>query len=126
MITLKFNFPLLLKALIQKSHLLPGESSIMFNLSNLFRSIPSPKAQNTTDHPLTRMPKSKYLNLEGEAIVEQTIQPGKPGRVRFRGSWWPACCKQEIILVPGEMVYVVGRCNITLLVEQMHSTAPCS
>ncbi|PSB06569.1 hypothetical protein C7B61_16880, partial [filamentous cyanobacterium CCP1] len=47
------------------------------------------------------------------------IQPGKNGRVRFQGSWWSARCEQDVTILPGEVVRVVGRQNITLIVEPM-------
>lgn len=53
------------------------------------------------------------------AIVDETIVPYFGGRVRFQSSWWPALCAHNITLGPGEVVYVVGRHNITLLVEPM-------
>ncbi|MCL1475767.1 NfeD family protein [Argonema antarcticum] len=59
--------------------------------------------------------------LEKRAVVEQTIQPQKRGRVGFQGSWWPAICVKEVSLIPGEIVYVTGRCGITLLVEPVLS-----
>ncbi|MFB2917909.1 NfeD family protein [Aerosakkonema funiforme] len=58
---------------------------------------------------------------ELEAIVDLAIQPYKSGRVYFRGSWWPARCEQEITLLPGQIVYVIGMSNITLLVEPFAS-----
>lgn len=51
------------------------------------------------------------------AIVDETIVPYFGGRVRFQSSWWPALCLHNITLGPGEVVSVVGRDNITLLVE---------
>ncbi|MGL5194436.1 MAG: NfeD family protein [Chroococcales cyanobacterium] len=51
------------------------------------------------------------------AIVDETIVPYFGGRVRFQNSWWPAFCPHHITLSPGEVVSVVGRHNITLLVE---------
>lgn len=57
------------------------------------------------------------LDLDYEAIVDETIQPGKQGRVWFQASWWPARCEQNVTLAPNAVVYVVGRRNITLLVQ---------
>jgi membrane-bound ClpP family serine protease len=59
---------------------------------------------------------------EKQATVDQPIQPGAPGRVKFQGSWWPALCEVNRSeanrrLVQGEVVRVVGIRNITLLVE---------
>ncbi|MGJ3247759.1 MAG: NfeD family protein [Elainellaceae cyanobacterium] len=57
----------------------------------------------------------------GEAIVEDTISPGREGRVHYQGSWWPARCFAELTLYPSTLVKVVGRQNITLLVEPVLS-----
>jgi membrane protein implicated in regulation of membrane protease activity len=54
---------------------------------------------------------------EKQATVDQPIRPGAPGRVKFQGSWWPALCEENMGLVQGEVVRVVGIRNITLLVE---------
>jgi hypothetical protein len=56
-------------------------------------------------------------DLDCEAVVDQVIQPGKPGRVRFQASWWPARCDEEVTLTPNTIVQVVGRQNITLVVR---------
>ncbi|MBZ8179934.1 hypothetical protein G3T18_07465 [Oscillatoria salina IIICB1] len=60
-----------------------------------------------------------YSNCQGKAVVEREIRPEQKGRVRFRGSWWPARCDEEIIICSGEIVEVVGRCNITLVVQPL-------
>lgn len=54
-----------------------------------------------------------------KAIVDATIAPGHTGRVRYQGSWWSARCDRDITLSPGEAVQVIGRQNITLLVEPL-------
>ncbi len=56
---------------------------------------------------------------QGIAIVEEAICPGVVGRVKFRGSWWPARCDQNAVLFPGGVVQVVGIQNITLLVKSV-------
>ncbi|MBD2459911.1 NfeD family protein [Oscillatoria sp. FACHB-1407] len=58
---------------------------------------------------------------ERQALVDQPIQPGAPGRVKFQGSWWPARCEKNLRLMQGEIVRVVGVRNITLLVEPVSS-----
>ncbi len=65
---------------------------------------------------LKNLPRT-FNELTGQATVDQLIQAGKMGRVRFQGSWWYAQCQQDTTLVPGQVVRVVGRDNITLLVE---------
>ena len=53
-----------------------------------------------------------------EGKVEQTICLNKPGRVKFRGSFWKAILTHPNcrIVKPGEVVKVLGRQGITLLV----------
>lgn len=55
--------------------------------------------------------------IGNEAIVEKVIQPGKPGRVKYQGIWWSARCLQNVTLLPEQTVKVVGRMNLTLLVQ---------
>ncbi|WP_171974660.1 NfeD family protein [Leptolyngbya sp. 'hensonii'] len=55
--------------------------------------------------------------FEQRAIVDETIQPGIPGRIRFQSSLWPALCRQNTVLTPGTTVRVVDRRNLTLVVE---------
>ena len=53
----------------------------------------------------------------GQAIVSETIYPEHLGRIQFQGSWWSAWCEQDVVLTPGKVVQVIGRRNITLLVQ---------
>ena len=55
--------------------------------------------------------------IGSRAIVSDTIYPYTAGRVQFQGSWWPAACEQAVTIVPGTVVQVVGRRNITLVVK---------
>lgn len=60
---------------------------------------------------------ASLIGLHGQAIVEQPIQPGKPGRVKFKASWWSARCLEPITIPAGEMVDIVAVQGITLIVE---------
>ena len=51
------------------------------------------------------------------AIVSDDILPYQVGRVSFQSSWWPALCQKNIRIVSGTTVRVIGRSNITLIVE---------
>lgn len=53
----------------------------------------------------------------GKGVVSETIKPFEAGRVEFKGSWWPAISEQGIILATGTLVQVIGRHNITLIVQ---------
>jgi membrane-bound ClpP family serine protease len=71
-----------------------------------------PKRQSTV---------ARSQGLRGEAVIDEEIQPGREGRVRFRGSFWPARCEQPIVLTPGQLVVVrgVGKGTITLVEEPL-------
>ncbi len=58
-------------------------------------------------------------NFEKQATVEEEIRPHSVGRIHFQATSWPARCQQEVILVPGQTVRVVGIDNITQLVEPL-------
>ena len=62
------------------------------------------------------------IELE-EAVVDSAITPGKPGRVKYRGSWWSARTESNVTLNPEDTVVVVGRKNITLLVDPLPQQA---
>jgi membrane protein implicated in regulation of membrane protease activity len=53
------------------------------------------------------------------AIVSDDILPYQVGRVSFQSSWWPALCQQNIRILAGTTVRIIGRSNITLIVEPL-------
>jgi membrane protein implicated in regulation of membrane protease activity len=57
--------------------------------------------------------------LKGKAVVDRYSQSGDRLRVRFQGSYWFARANPLALLSPGESVRVVGRQNLTLLVEKI-------
>ena len=63
---------------------------------------------------------SHFLRFsENIATVEERIFPEHKGRVRFQGSFWPAQCERIIQFMPGDKVQVIGRRNITLIVDSV-------
>lgn len=64
-----------------------------------------------------RSPSKKFDLWEGNAIVTEAIHPDRRGRVQFRGSWWFARGVTKIDASPGVWVNVIGRDEMTLLVE---------
>jgi membrane protein implicated in regulation of membrane protease activity len=58
-----------------------------------------------------------FDDFDKEAVVEEIIEPGKCGQVRYRGSWWNARCIEAVTLYPGETVYVIRRHALTLVVR---------
>lgn len=95
-------------------------SSVPTKLEGTHTKTASAPSNRSSKAPRSRssQPSTLGLNLlAGKAIVDAIIEPSKNGRVRFQGSWWSARCEQETTIFPGEMVRVVGRQNITLIVE---------
>jgi hypothetical protein len=95
-------------------------SSVPTKLEGTHTKKASAPSNRSSKAPRSRgsQPSTLGLNLlVGKAIVDAIIEPSKNGRVRFQGSWWSARCEQETTIFPGEMVRVVGRQNITLIVE---------
>jgi membrane protein implicated in regulation of membrane protease activity len=58
-----------------------------------------------------------YRDDSREAIVTQSIRPGRTGQVKFKGSWWNARCSWDVNLLEGQIVYVIDRRDNTLYVE---------
>jgi membrane protein implicated in regulation of membrane protease activity len=72
---------------------------------------------HSTIRPITSSTNSPVVRLKGEAIVESTIYPNRAGRVQFEGTWWPARSNTSKALMSETRVCVIGRQNITLIVE---------
>lgn len=60
-----------------------------------------------------------FVELEAvdEAIVTQTIAPGRKGQVKYQGSWWTARCSGDRTFTIGKRVRVISRQSLTLHVE---------
>lgn len=50
-------------------------------------------------------------------IVTIAIHPNRNGQIKFKGGWWSAKCGQSIVIDQGTLVTILGRDNITLVVE---------
>ena len=83
----------------------------------IFARVFPPPGNATRDPTRSQTCECNSAELEIRAIVDEAILPQIGGRVRYRNSWWPAVCPQNITLRPGEIVYVVGRYNLTLFVQ---------
>ena len=69
--------------------------------------------------------KVKLFSYPGSGKVEQTITLKIPGRVKFQGTYWPACLYHQdaqVTLFPEDTVTVIGRQGITLLVVPLNKT----
>lgn len=57
---------------------------------------------------------------EHEAIIEDILKPGKCWRVRYQASFWKAySLSTEIQFQPQDLVQVVGRQNLTLVIQAL-------
>ena len=55
---------------------------------------------------------------EHEAVIEDVLEPGKEWRVRYKASFWKACAtKAGLQFSPKDVVQVVGRQNLTLVIQ---------
>jgi hypothetical protein len=89
----------------------------MLNLMHYFKK-PALIASQTANRPeLTDLLLDDYFDPDKEAIVTQAISPGKPGQIKFQGSWWTARCRQPLTFLPGEIVYVIEPKRMPLYIE---------
>lgn len=72
-----------------------------------------PSFQASIDSPLKEPSDPERLY----GVVTIAIQPNRLGQVKFKGGWWSAKCEQAIVLTQGRLVTILGRDNITLVVE---------
>ncbi len=59
---------------------------------------------------------SQPIKILGEGIVSEEIPPYRQGRVKFQATWWNARCEENVRLIPGTVVHIVKKENITLFV----------
>jgi len=53
-----------------------------------------------------------------EAIIDKVVSQGERWRVKYQSTtWFARCVRQGINLTPDDIVYVVGRQNLTLLID---------
>lgn len=93
----------------------------MFNLFAVFGSI---KVESTTAKSKGEVDRTVYNysnEFAGEGIVDEAIAgPYNKGRVYFDCTWWPAKCDRPVVLLPGQVVRVLGIQGITLIVEPVN------
>lgn len=85
-----------------------SESNSLLSLQNKSEAI-----KNSPSNPEITL-----FSSRGKGVVEETITPEKPGRVRYQATSWPARLYHDapVTLLPKDPVYVVGRQGLTLLV----------
>jgi len=77
----------------------------------------TPTSTNMSDKTMIQSAGASPNDVANLAIVSDDILPHQTGRVSFQSSWWPALCQQKIRILAGTTVRVIGRSNITLIVE---------
>lgn len=88
-----------------------------FNFAAFFSPSQATQA-NVSDSKRPPQSNSSSLSFfEGDAIVIECIQPNRRGCVRFQGVYWFAQCDENVTLLPGATVAVVGRRKLTLIVR---------
>ncbi|MEA5462203.1 NfeD family protein [Leptothoe sp. PORK10 BA2] len=61
---------------------------------------------------------------EHEAVIEDVLKPGKAWRVRYKASFWKACSNHaDLDLLPQDTVHVIGRQNLTLIIQAPQGSA---
>lgn len=59
--------------------------------------------------------------LSGTGIAESAISKHIKGRIRINGCWWLAFNVHNTVIRPGETIRVVGRSQLTLFIESVHT-----
>ena len=83
-----------------------------------------PSVTNAPDPPKSRFQQKASPSLclkysDDIAVVEREILPSYKGRVKHQGVSWLAQCEKNVSFQPGDRVLVIGRHNITLMVEPL-------
>ncbi|MGF1536891.1 MAG: NfeD family protein [Elainellaceae cyanobacterium] len=53
-----------------------------------------------------------------EAIIDKVVSQGEKWRVKYQATtWFARCVREGMSLSPNDVVYVVGRKNLTLLID---------
>ena len=72
---------------------------------------------NLFNNQLNIAEKSEIKDL-GIAVVDRKFDPVLGGRVRYKGSIWPAYADHEDVLEEKDVVHVLGIAGISLQVEK--------
>ncbi|ASC70626.1 hypothetical protein XM38_015660 [Halomicronema hongdechloris C2206] len=60
-----------------------------------------------------------YDESNHQAVVTETIRPGRPGHVKYQATWWKARCPGNVTVESGARVHVLGRQGLTLIVAPL-------
>ena len=88
-----------------------------FNLKHFLSWFSSPQPTNNR----TCEPHLTISECDQVAVVDEQICLDQRGRVRYRGSYWYAISEQDICILPGTRVLVIGREGLTLIVKPLTS-----
>jgi membrane protein implicated in regulation of membrane protease activity len=64
------------------------------------------------------------VNYGKESVISEVIKQGKNWWIYYQGSYWKAHCAQQVVLNPGDEVYVIDRQNTLLLITPTMSSVP--
>lgn len=94
--------------------------SFLRSLRFLLKTNHSASARSSVDDWLPQIQIStNYTHTE--AVVENEIEPGKFGRVRYQASRWKARCDSATAIAKDSRVRVLGRQGLTLIVEPIEA-----
>ncbi len=88
-----------------------------FNFATFLSTSQATQANVSDGNLSPKTNSSSFSFFEGDAIVIECIQPNRSGCVRFQGVYWFARCDENVTLLPGATVAVVGRRKLTLIVR---------